>query len=75
MYIHYADDDFTLCDFDGAMMRTGLHKIVNMITYSTCIFSKVLQDSGFTTANSSIISTWQQVNGQETNRIVHASVQ
>ena len=64
--IHYADDVFTLCAFDGAMMRTGSHKLVNMITYSTCIFSKVLQDAGFTTANSSIILTWQQVHGQET---------
>ena len=54
--IHYADDVFTLCAFDGAMMRTTLHKIVNMITYSTCIFTKVLQDSGFTIANSSIIN-------------------
>ena len=72
--IHYADDVFTLCAFDGAMMRTGSHKLVNMITYSTCIFSKVLQAAGFTTANSSIILTWQQVHGQETNKIVHASV-
>jgi hypothetical protein len=56
--MHYADDVFTLCAFDGAMMRTGSHKLVNMITYSTCIFSKVLQDAGFTTANSSIILTW-----------------
>ena len=72
--MHYADDVFTLCAFDGAMMRTGSHKLVNMITYSTCIFSKVLQDAGFTTANSSIILTWQQVHGQETNTIVHASV-
>ena len=41
--IHYSDDVFTLCDFDVAMcymMRTGSHKIVNMITYSTCIFQK-----------------------------------
>ena len=29
---------------------------------------------GFTTANSCIILTWQQVDRQETNRIVHASV-
>ena len=72
--MHYADDVFTLCAFDGAMMRTGSHKLVNMITYSTCIFSKVLQAAGFTTANSSIILTWQQVHGQETNKIVHASV-
>ena len=38
--IHYADDVFILCAFDGSIMRTGLHKIVNMITYSTCFFFK-----------------------------------
>ena len=32
--IHYADAVLTLCAFDGAMMRQGSHKIVNIITYT-----------------------------------------
>ena len=72
--IHAADNLFSMYSFDGAMMRQGTNKIVNMISFSTLLFLKTLQDFGLSTANSCIILTWQQVDGQETNRIVHASV-
>ena len=57
------------------MMRQRLPKFVNTVTYSTCLYSKQLQEAGFTTANNCMILTcWQQIDGQKTNRIVHASV-
>ena len=55
-------------------MRQRLPKFVNTVTYSTCLYSKQLEEAGFTTANNCTILTWQQIDGQETNRIVHASV-
>ena len=54
-------------------MRQRLPKFVNTVTYSTCLYSKQLEEAGFTTANNCTILTWQQIDGQETNRIVHAS--
>ena len=45
--IYYANDVFSICAFDGAMMRQGTHKIVNMISFSTYYSPKFyrMQDS------------------------------
>ena len=56
------------------MMRQRLPKFVNTVTYSTCLYSKQLEEAGFTTAYNCMILTWQQIDGQKTNRVVHASV-
>ena len=29
----YINNEFSICGFDGAMMRHGQHKLVNMIIY------------------------------------------
>ena len=63
--IYHADDVFSICNFDSSMIRQGISKAVNMISFSTLLLSKTLKEASFTKTNSYIILTWQQVYRKE----------
>ena len=57
----YGKSVFSICGFDGSEHQNGVLRKINMLTFNTQLFNKLLQDMGVTTANSSNILTIFQV--------------